>query len=607
MPSFQSPSCRSSLISLVLAAVLFACPSASADTPRVIDCDGIDDTALIQDALLGDSSYLLFPTGRCAIKETLKITNREGLRVEGSGMDATTFTWLGDSAETMFSVQNSSNVSFAQLGACVAVEQLDSAFDLFNACFDGYQVPVSPGGLLTLSSCAGYNPGTPPGTHRVSFEDISIGICDVVDKVHGDFGPAKLNNGIRVRLSPDFVLRRSDECDQDERADCNNDQHFFENVHVRNFEEAAFVLEGRASTGNTFTGCRCDGRAAKTDDEGGSSAYDYLEFGETCVRTGIEGLPDDTAGSFTWMGGVAESLRDSVFVLGSSPEACYVAGLHAWESRMLLRNAEAGSHTIGGVAIESSYFDTSHVRAWHEEEDLSGVGSTTVTSPGLMVDIRSSGPLSLRDNFFGERLAFDSEGVLQQTVDDVSICWSPAEITGDDDAETKLLGTFVFEGNGLITSNTNPFAPFYQYATGAEFHLDCVYPTTQRSNIVLTGAEGVDVMWAQMPQHRTMMNSILSKHSVSDTTGSHHLYSARGYTGAIDYLTDGFAGQRITIIGNESQGGGTAFHDAIRPGWMQSDNLRLPLSPALKLKVGETLTLVQGTDGYWYTVGCSKK
>jgi len=274
---------------------------------------------------------------------------------------------------------------------------------------------------------------------------------------------------------------------------------------------------------------------------------------------------------------------------------------------MLLRNAEAGSLTIGGVAIESSYFDTSYVRSWDVDEGHSGLPGTMDATVGLMVHMRSSGPLSLRDNFFGERRTFDPDGVLLDKVDDISICWSPAEITGDDDEETELLGTFVFEGNAIITSNTNPFAPGSQQPTGAEVNLDCVYPTTQRSNIVLTGAEDVDVMWAHMPQHRSLMNSIDAKQSVQDTTGSHYLFAARGYTGGIDYLTGGFAGQRITIIGDEPIGSGTVFQDALRPAWMKADNLRLPSSPALKLKVGETLTLVRGTDGYWYAVGCSKK
>ncbi len=284
MHAFLSPTIRLSLTRLFLAVFLLLCAPAHADTPYLIECSGIDDTQRIQDAVLGDSSYILFPPGRCVIKETIKITNREGLRVEGSGMDATSFVWLGDPAETMFSVQNSSNVSFAQLGACVAANELDSAFDLFNACFDGHDFPVNPGGNITLNSCAGYYPGAPPGTHRISFEDISVGVCDTVDQAHEIVGPAMLNNGIRVRLNPKFVLRRSDDCGQEERADCNNDQHFFENVHVRNFEEAAFVLEGQASTGNTFSGCRCDGKPAKAEGEGGSSAYDYLEFGETCIR-----------------------------------------------------------------------------------------------------------------------------------------------------------------------------------------------------------------------------------------------------------------------------------------------------------------------------------
>jgi hypothetical protein len=553
----------------------------------LIECNGADDDEDIQQHISDPNISYIQLAGECVVDETIYITNTRGIRLEGKGRGATILRWDGDDAEAMFSIQNSADLSFGYFSACVFNGHLESIIDMYNAC---HGAPDGGGG----NACGQYDPAAGPGSHGNYFHNIGIGDCE--DAL------GELDNGIRVRLHPDYAANPSDDCAVS-GADCGNGRHFFDTLHVSSFDDSAFVLEGKNSVGNTFTATYCGGRIPRYGGSGEADSFTQQNFGDSCIRTGLSGT-SDTAGSFSWFGGLADLLSDSVFVLGAAPEAVYVAGLHARQSRMLLRDEEGSPAQTGGVTIESSYFDTSTVHAWEHEEDTPFPFEPS--SYGVVVEMHSAGPLSLRNDIFGHDLEFagcEPPG----TFDNISICWSPPEMATEPYGDDSVIGSFVFEGNAIITSNETPFVPTRESYTGEHETMDCLYPSDQRSNLVMAKFEDGTLGWAHMPQHVNELTSDMTEVSASRTKGSRHLFRTRERQ-QLRRLTDGAAGQRVVLFGPASSRRATVqigfdlwwWFDPIR-----RRNLWLPNGMAMRLGYGDTLVLVKGPDEYWFTVGSS--
>ncbi len=587
MPLTPALPCPRLIGAVVVIAVMFACFGARADTPYLLECDGADDDESIQQKILDpDISYILIE-GDCSIDETIYITNTRGIRLEGKGRGATILRWDGDDAEAMFSIQNSADLSFGYFSACVFNGHLESIIDMYNAC---HGAPDGNGG----DACNPYDPAAGPGSHGNVFHHIGIGDCE--DAL------GELDNGIRVRLHPGYAGSPTDDCAVAE-ADCGNGRHFFDTLHVSSFDDSAFVLEGRSSVGNTFTGTYCGGRIPRYGGSGGTDSFTQQNFGDSCVRTGLSGT-SDTAGSFSWFGGLADLLSDSVFVLGSGPEAVYVAGLHARQSRMLLRDEDGSPEQTGSVTIESSYFDTSTVHAWEHEDDTPFPFEPS--SYGVVVEMHSAGPLSLRNDFFGHDQGFgDCEP--SGTFDNISICWSPPEAATEPYGDDSVIGSFVFEGNAIITSNENPFVPTRESYTGEHETMDCLYPSEQRSNLVRSKLEDGTLGWAHMPQHYNELTRVMTEVSASRTTGSRHLFRTCERQ-QVRRLTDGAAGQRVVLFGPATSRRATVQNGFDLWWWfdpIRRRNLWLPDGLAMRLGYGDTLVVVKGPGEYWFTVGSS--
>ena len=351
-PSHRGVALTGWALGVILAVIPRVATAQPGIEPYLLDCL-TDPVSAIEDAIYTQGySYILVPGGDCLINRTIKLTNQEGLRIEGSGRDNTVFVWVGEDEGPMFSIQNSTGVRLAHFGVCVADDPgtpvLISAVDLYNACIDGVTVGGNP------DSCSSISAVTGPGSSGNSFVDLEIGGC------HG-FGSV-LKNGIRIKLHPSFDATAGYVCDQDKEADCNNGRHEFTNVQVREFRESAFVVEGQQSRANMFTGCRCSGLI---DDAEGANGFNSSCCGGTCVVTGVAGT-ESTSGHFNWYGGLADSLSDSVFSLGSHPDRVLVSGLQAEKSRMLLRTYVGDEVTTSDVALDAVAFNPEWVHQWDD-------------------------------------------------------------------------------------------------------------------------------------------------------------------------------------------------------------------------------------------------
>ena len=642
----------------VLLTVTFS-PAARAGIPYVIECDDNDIAAVLQDILLlwPDDTYMVLTAGTCLVSDTIEVTNQEGLRIEGEGRNRTVLEWTGDEGVPMFSIQNSSGVEFSNFGICVSGDEvgrtLESAFDLYNACHDGF-------------GCHQYDAGDPPGTHGISFADLRIDSCHGEDSI--------LRNGIRVRLHPDFDAGDHDSCEDDEEADCNNDGHLFRNVHVVEFHDSAFTIEGKASVGHLFDGCHCDGTAKTLEEATLDQTFNPHAYGQVCVTTGREATAN-TAGSFLWHGGQAEGLVDSVFVLGSGFEEVHISGLDAARSRMLLRTSEQSD--IGPLTLESVNFETNMVHTWDFDTDeippldwlddeLSPWGVTSpvegwggmdtdpdkegesssaddaggassdaggsedspgiVDTPdietseavprhfllpngyGVVVDVGNGGPLNMRGNYIGRRGGWTS-GV-DKEVQNISICWAGSASTNPGDDDEASLGGFVFEGNALMSSNPNPFHPVWYVGSSSVERDECVYPTLQQSNLAVMGFEDgvVGTSWVPMPQHYTTLDtSLTDEFSVGLIPTSHEVFRVQGDR-SLRRLEQGIPGQVVTLVGDEPHGTPTVQH--WWPGlckifgWCHR-NLSLENGNAFSMGYRDTLTLMLGTDQLCYEVSRS--
>ena len=581
-------SCPGARFVAILASVASLASTASAQIPVVIQCDGSDVHSTLQTAAnADDDTYILLTAGECWIDQTVRITNREGVRIEGEGWNRTVLVWHGDGGSPMFSVQNSSGVSFAHFGTSNLdnnggpTYHLESAFDVYNACFAG----IEDDGDTT---CDSYVAGDGPGSHGNSFESLRIGAChDGCANCCRDSNANTMDYGIRILLHPFYIGAEisGDECGVTERADCDNGGHRFTDVYVRHAQQSAFVIEGKNSIGNVFTNCRGGLRFHYADFLPGDDPASF--WGRSVVRTGREELfnsPARPAGSFSWYGGLSNGAHDAVFVIGPNPDKVHIQGMYMEQSARLLRTYESGLDTSGGVTIESVRFDTTAM----PEYFLDG------NEYGLVVDMRSSASLTMRGNDIGERgmVTADDEPLEPENA---AICWSfPA---GEDDADAA---SFVFVGNSFGTDNENPFHP-----TDGSQHMDeCIYPTTQHSNLIATGWVNDQDPWEPMPQHFSTLDASQSDtFSVTRRPTSHTYFNVDG-VGAIRCLEGGYAGQRIVLIGQEEKGF-TEIDNADGAGLIahlpgQCSNLVLANGASAFLSRGSTLTLVKGEDGLWY-------
>ena len=594
------------LVLVTTAAMFWASGARAQDPPFEIVCNGSDVATDIENAAYDpDTSFILLTAGECFVGRTIKLVNIEGLRIEGEGRDKTVLTWNGESSDApMFSIQNSTGVSVAQLGICVEDDStMASAFDLFEACHSGVMPDL-------LDRCAYYHPAWAQRGHANVFEDVGIAACPGTNNV--------LNNGIRVRLHPDHVPGATYVCGNDEEADCENGQHSFDRVHVSEFTESAFVLEGQASTGNMFMACTCDGQHGTESDDG---LFDTDCCGDTCVRTGQEDTAG-TAGSFTWYGGMASRLSDSVFRIGATPDRVHISGLSADRSRRLLRTAQGEADTASAIAIESVHFDTAWVHNWDLEKPMledtdhsdplsliPGVGGLSMEGYGIVVHVKHRGPLTMRNSYFGQKYTTNGDDP-PKDLDNISFCWTFPE-SGEDMAFT---GGFVFEGNTVATGRDNPFLPqAYIGHVGGTISMDsCVYPTSQSSNLLATqwNEDNSDLEWEQMPHHWSELDSAgVADRSVATRPTSHEFFEVEGTSDSIKHLADGIPGQVVVLLGRESFSFGTTIENSILellwPAFgVHNLHIREGLGP-VQLGLKDTLTLVKGPDEYWYQVGHS--
>ena len=242
------PTMRISVL-LLTASIVRATPGQcfSTNDYHVIECQNNDITEELQVFIENTprgAGYAQLTAGECTIRSTIKICNKEGIRIEGAGRGATILTWNPDDHTErgpMFSLQNSKSVEFAHLSVCTESQDnvtstLVSAFDLYNACHDCV-VETADGSIDRCvddpnTSEIEYVPGGQPHSTGNSFDDISIGTCSTEG--------ARLEHGIRVRLHPTVSGFAASTCTPNGDAtidgDCWNDGHVFRNVRVSGFQ-----------------------------------------------------------------------------------------------------------------------------------------------------------------------------------------------------------------------------------------------------------------------------------------------------------------------------------------------------------------------------------
>ena len=543
----------------------------------------------------------------CKINRTIVIANIEGLRLEGDGRDRTDVRWIGNDAQDyqdwlddpasnplypMFSIHNSSGLHFADFGIHVSADRtLISAFDMVNACVDA---TVTWGDGSTEDLCAGYNDGDGPGTHGNSFHDLRINSV-------GKDDDSALVYGVRILLPEGWSGEGQDLCDSSVLADCGNDAHSFNELHVTTFRDTAFLIEGQQSVGHVFRHTHCRGTLVPGVAPLGGGTVDYDNVANNCVRTGRDGEAN-SAGSFSWYGGLANGLRDAVFRVGSNPEVVHIAGGYTEVAAALLKGEAAssrpggtgrptGTSRPGGVRIESYYFNTDYLDVWVD-------GNTAYNPQGIIVDMHDVGPLSMYNNLLGYFRGTNPDGT-PRTQERVSLCWS------DPYGDVADISSFVFEGNAIGTANDNPFHP----TDGTNTTEGCIYPTVQRSNLI-----AAEDNWEAMPQHFGVLDVApgTSSFSVNHDSSSHNYFEVEGM-GQINCLEDGYQGQRVVLVGSKDLAYRSLFQQVKIENklpvasWGNScRNIALREGKSMRLGAGETLTLVKGDDTYWYELDRSE-
>lgn len=626
---------------VLLATILLATSpwEAKAQFAHIIQCSG-NITTDLQTAIDGSPSgdyFVQISDGSCQISSTVKVCNKEGLRIEGASRGRTVLQWTPDALasgeDPMFSLQNSNGIAFSNFSVCIGGDDpnmvtLNSAFDMYNACFDcTTEMLGQPYDQCDPSDQdVGYFPGTLPHSHGNSMTNIDIASCRGVG--------GQLNYGVRVKLygeranftvPPDQSPVVSLICSPTERdrtyeemysewlaqpdltewemhlrADCYNEHHSFTNVRVSEFRKSAFVVEGRNSLGNTFTNVHCDGEYDQQAQPGEECC------GEICVETGQnqwvidhgnnEWLHDHvedpvlgltTQGHFFWFGGSAKNIADSVFVLGHSTSPIAVYGLSASGTRSLVKAlVPSRPRSRFPLIIDSVRFSTDGVHRWDN-----GSKEYLDNEYGIIVDYPYHGPLVLRNNTIGDCSELNDMG--NCSPNNVSLHWHYVEL--DEDRS----GSFVFEANSIASTNENPFNPLdsTQQPITDERYLP-IYPSHQTDNLltVVDDDQPNTWTWAIMPQHFTTIElSGNTDFDVSMLPTSDEFFLLTG-NGILENLQHGIVGQEITIIVEEV-------------GLLQ-DRTVGSIAGNIKLAGGswdmghnDALWLMLDPDGYWREIG----
>lgn len=532
-----------------------------AAVPYVVHCGGSSDVSQeVQNALYDGYKFILFTSGDCKMVHTVKITNEDGVRIEGAGRNKTKLHWYGPwdentrESEPMFSIQNSRGVEMSNLGICVERDGLlTSAIDIYNACHDGWGQPDNTG------SCDGYDPATAHGSHGNSFHDIHIGTCRGTS--------TELTYGIRILLHPDFdgQIESHNDCGT-EQSDCMNDGHVFNEVHVTTVRDAAFVIEGQRSVGHVFRHVHCKAVWGVFEDADGFP--NEAQIGNACIRTGRVGLPG-TSGSFSWYGGLANGFKEAVFEVGPNPEKITISGVYTERAKALLIGNDQSGDTArpGGVHIEGYDFSTWKLNEWN----------TGNNPDGTIIDLQGVGPLTVTSSWIGKG----------QGPHSASICWS-------DPLDDSLdISSFEFTGNAIGSTMENVFAP----------RDECIYPTRQQSNLVSR-----DDKWRSMPEPYTDLDTVSNDtFSVSRHPTGHTRFHVDG-TGDLACLEDGYQGQRIILVGDQITNSVTIQTSIPASGWTGAGchNIHLKNSEAYTMHSGDVLMLVKGDDLFWHEIGRSE-
>jgi hypothetical protein len=479
----------------------------------------------------------------------------------------------------MFSIQNSAGVQFAHFDVYIKDNEpnltyLVSAVDMYNSC---NSCEVGGDELCDPSEDDEYYPLSDPHSHGNHFEDISIragsprGVLytgvrvllfgrrkdlqagtpqDAISRLctiapEGDDDDSTLS---MTELAEDMYTNNRDRWNSFLRADCHNEQHSFTDVHVSEFRDSAFVVEGRNSKGNVFENCTCDGRYA-----GGPDDYGDGCCGFSCVKTGqfeadnrhtpwVDNLT--TSGSFHWYGGMARNISDAVFLLGWQNDTSIISGISVERARKLLHAPlqEQSSRYIFPVIVDSVNFGTAHVHAWDGV-----VGPLPKPNHcGIIIDFPNRGPLIVRNSSFGNcGVAVEDD---QQTPEEIRFHWRYAEPDPVSNWRASK-GGFLFAGNKLSSTVANPFS--LQDTICETDPPDEIYPTTQMSNLQCTMVESENTyQWTPMPQHFTQLateHGGTDEFDISRTRTSHEFFRVTG-AGSVRRLTGGVPGQRIMLL-----------------------------------------------------------
>jgi len=399
--------------------------------------------------------------------------------------------------------------------------------------------------------------------------------------------------------------------------DCYNHGHTFTNVHVSEFRDSAFVVEGRMAMSISFYDCHCDG----SHDDGDSPAG-----GLTCVRTGrVDPNPDphdgsaedallsQPAGNFYWYGGTATDLSNAVFQLGGISNTILISGIHTKRSRALLDSRFSGSViTPFPVMIESADFETDGIGLWAGRFQAPGDPDCDDYPPtndyGRVITFPYRGPLVVRSSVIGR-----CEGTDSSAIDNPSFGWTYVEGAGLDNVLGKAmyLGGFLFEGNAIATTASNPFVPedvtdgvepeffvSHQNTTADPWR----YPTSQRSNLSCQGGDGSGMYWGPMPQHFTEVELGIGDMTltVAEVPTSHELFVLSG-AGIVNRIEHGVPGMVVVLTVSGDNPAAMVYHDLSA----SSGGIQLFNQSPFMMHDQDTLWLVQDPDGVWQELGRS--
>src|SRR6266508_2859983 len=265
-------------------------------TPRVLQVqDGDDITAAVKAAIAqatrsgGWGGRIHLPEGRFEICDTILFPQIAGMSIVGGGVRSTQLVWTGAAGIPMFD---------------------------FNRCQDcglsSLYVEVEAAAAL-LCVARFYNSTTPlTGTYVVRNQPSARNFIE-----HCFF---KL--GGRARDGIQIVLEPTDAGDPPP-VDGKNDQHRFTKVHIREYSEAAVVIEGQASADNRFEGCVFQG--------GG--------FGKVGIDT-RRNPRGAGSGSFSMDGGIIMDHTQADFDLTRSNGPITITGVWSEHSARLMRVAD---------------------------------------------------------------------------------------------------------------------------------------------------------------------------------------------------------------------------------------------------------------------------